>query len=140
MDENERHWLAGLLEGEGCFFMGNGGRSPRIHTRSTDLDVLERAMDVAGVGTLRGPTWHGRSSKPFWTWAVENGSEAAALMANMHPLLGKRRRAKIEDLLAAFREGERHPAYARRKPLTPEQKARHREAQARWRARRREAK
>lgn len=45
-------WLAGLMEGEGCFTMGwnrkSGKMQPRIQLQMTDLDVVQRASRAPG--------------------------------------------------------------------------------------------
>jgi hypothetical protein len=46
-------WAAGLFEGEGTIVDSAGPVQLRV--KMTDLDVLERLLDVFGVGEIYGP-------------------------------------------------------------------------------------
>lgn len=96
MKETDRAWLAGLVEGEGCFNAAKG--LPRVTVKMTDEDVIRRAREVAGVGQVMGPHANGRKL-PIWTWHVTKGHEAVAMMLFLYPYLGERRRAKISSIV-----------------------------------------
>ena len=99
-------WLAGLLEGEGSFFVKT--RSPfkiTVSMSSTDHDVLLRAQRIAG-GTITGPvtrTLAREGTKPVWCWTVNRRADAAALMMSVLPFLGERRATKVREVLAEWR-------------------------------------
>lgn len=96
-------WLAGFLEGEGCFTAPKTHRPhhPRVYASSTDEDVLKYVFKITGLGHLYGPcaphpnnTW---GKKPRWDWRC-NGVEAAQLMRVLLPYMKKRRGQKIRQL------------------------------------------
>jgi len=93
MNRDDLLWLAGLLEGEGYFAYNN---TPTVWVEMTDLDVVERAalLMVATCRALR--LRPGR--KQSWGAGV-SGAKALALMVVLRPLMGKRRRAKIDEAI-----------------------------------------
>lgn len=98
MAADQLAWLAGLLEGEGCFYR-EGGR-PAIAVNMTDRDVVERAAILAGgyrVSEKRAPSDLARRRRPSYRFRV-TGPKAVALMRALHPYMGSRRREKIEEL------------------------------------------
>lgn len=103
-------WLAGLLEGEGSFVMGqdtyikvDGTRSWRykVYLKMTDLDTVLRAQTVAGVGsvteasTSKKPKHHKRA----WHLQVQANQEALDLMRRVLPFMGERRSIRIREIL-----------------------------------------
>lgn len=110
-------WLAGIIEGEGCVEFGlqkprpgppqyqsGPRRYQRITVSMTDLDVIERVHHIASCGTITGPYWRPKSTKEIWVWTVQNRPGVVALLRMIHPWMGVRRRAKIEDLFAEYSE------------------------------------
>ena len=104
IDRVDAAWLAGLLDGEGCFDAPRG--NPRVRVKMGDLDVVLRAGELMG-GTLheepdRRPTVDGR---PRTTMAVAqvNGEAAIAAMLAVLPWLGSRRSAKVTEIVRAYR-------------------------------------
>lgn len=104
MSDLELAWLAGLLEGEGTFGAYRSGASrkfqPVIAVHMTDLDVIEKVKDTTGLGgkiqEIRGTEkW-----KPSWKWQARERTQTLALMRKLKPLMGARRQAKIEEVLA----------------------------------------
>ena len=97
---NEIYWLAGLIEGEGCFsWQKKGGLF--IYLGMTDLDVLEYASLLFDrkVYTIR----RHPPRKPLGVVRIA-GSRAAGWMMTLYPLLGARRRARIRELLTQWRQ------------------------------------
>ncbi len=96
-------WLAGLLEGEGSFFLervhGNA-RYAVIEVTMTDEDVIQRAAGIMGVKPAfrHAPAKVKAGHKPTWR-ARLRGKKAEALMRELLPQMGSRRSAKIEELL-----------------------------------------
>lgn len=107
MDKIQTAWLAGLLEGEGCFLLvtsrhGKARREysyPHVVVTMTDRDVIERVGKLlsAPVQTLR-PSPAGVSKKIQYRVKVGN-VRAVALMKQIRPYMGERRGAKIDELL-----------------------------------------
>jgi LAGLIDADG DNA endonuclease family protein len=113
MTPAELGWVAGLLEGEGCFFpikYQTQDYGPytyaRIAVLMTDLDVLERLQQLTGVGRISGPTIRKNPNhKPLWHWVVSKNKESITLMKELYPLMGERRRARIDEVLALAEKG-----------------------------------
>jgi hypothetical protein len=92
-------WLAGLLEGEGCFDL-HRARYPRVRLGMTDRDVVGRAATLFGSRvrlSLKAPpasaTWHTEVS----------GARAEEIMEAVLPFMGARRSAKIATVLGHAR-------------------------------------
>jgi hypothetical protein len=103
-------WLAGLLEGEGCFLVHPDRRTPgsrsnlRVALQMTDHDVVDRAYSVFPIGGS-GPREVSAANsgghlgkKPHWCvyWHAAN---AEIVMRAVLPFMGKRRSAKILECL-----------------------------------------
>lgn len=109
LSDVEIAWLAGLLEGEGCFRVANSpkrlasGRRPVlvVGLKMTDEDVVERAVKlwpVAGRITIEENNHKPRWAKTYKaTW---HGQRAEDLMVLVLPYMGQRRSAKIKECLA----------------------------------------
>lgn len=109
------YWLAGLLEGEGSFHISHA--KPRLwrnerSTRAsaclslsmTDRDVVERAKTLMGLTsktTVRVRA-NAMSTKPAYMIQT-SGWRAIAWMQTLWPLLGERRRARISQIVKAWR-------------------------------------
>lgn len=108
------YWLAGLLEGEGCFREGHKGVGfPRLKVNMTDRDVVARAAELLGT-KLHGP--HARvcpSGKPAQSQYIAEvtGDAAAGWMMTLYSLLGLRRRAKIREVLSSWKSRVRTRRY-----------------------------
>ena len=99
-------WLAGLLEGEGCFSTRKKNNYIRIHVNLTDYDVIARAAEilrtkVQGPYQPKVPRKDGSPCKPVWRVCVY-GPRAASWMMTLYSLLGERRREQIELALASW--------------------------------------
>lgn len=108
MKLHDLHWLAGLLEGEGCFrfrhsnYKAKRYAHPAIVLHMTDLDVVERAaslMEIKSIAARANPP-----HKNSFTITL-HGRKAEALMRSLFPLMGKRRQAKITTILNHLRSG-----------------------------------
>lgn len=96
-------WLAGILEGEGCFTTsGSARRYIRIDLVSTDRDVVERAallMDDSRVGVVGKTSTVSRKQQYRTTLS---GARAARVMLTVLPQLGQRRAERVTGLLEQF--------------------------------------
>jgi hypothetical protein len=96
----ELHWLAGILEGEGCFTISRKAykdsvyKYPTIKLNMTDEDVVKKAAKLLGGKPLRLEYGH----KPTFSFSII-GKRAEKFMALLNPLMGKRRRARISEIL-----------------------------------------
>ncbi len=100
MKPEDAAWLAGLLEGEGCF-QASDTRSIaiQIHLNMTDEDVIRRAADLMG-GNVN-PRYGGEpryGKKVCWNTTV-SGDKAVPVLLAIRPYMGERRSAKITQLL-----------------------------------------
>ena len=94
------YWLAGFLEGEGCFSFRRG--SPVVSWSGTDRDVILKACKLTGA-KLTGPRSNGGwGKKPIYV-GVRAGKYAAALMMSLYVLMGERRKEKILEALHAWK-------------------------------------
>lgn len=108
MNVVDRAWLAGLLEGEGCFTFHkqnyrrkrDGGLSiyirPAIVLVMTDRDVVDRAAHLLGDYAVQVRDRRGR--KVIYG-VTSYGPRAAQTMRELRPFLGDRRRARIDEVL-----------------------------------------
>lgn len=95
-------WLAGLIEGEGCFSLS--GTSPVITVGMTDRDIVAR---VAGLfhRKLYGPYGpYKKGNKPVWYVHV-NGADAVSWMFMLYSWLGVRRCKRIREIVRVWRRG-----------------------------------
>lgn len=95
MNRDDTIWLAGLLEGEGCFDL-HRSRYPRIRLGMKDRDVVGRAATLMGsrVRVTLKPAPHAAM------WHTEiSGAAAVSLLWTLLPHMGARRSAKIAEIL-----------------------------------------
>ena len=100
---SDLHWLAGWVEGEGCFDArvawrrkdGSPYHSPRISIGCTDKDVAAKAHNMLG-GSFYTETC-GRY-KPMYRVVIQ-GKKAIGWMMTLFSLLGKRRQSKIKEVI-----------------------------------------
>lgn len=104
--EIEVAWLAGLLEGEGCFnLMRANSRSKRplirVQVAMTDRDIVERVralMDAPSVQEHKDRGQPDNWKRRYVTCA--SGRKAEAVMRAVRPYMGERRGTKIDELLS----------------------------------------
>lgn len=94
--DTETAWLAGVLEGEGCFLLKDG-RYPSIHLHMTDQDVVEQAAQMFGASSYESKR-HNSTWKTVYKMQVV-GKVAEAGMLKILPYTGLRRTDKICKLL-----------------------------------------
>ena len=95
MTNEELVWLAGLLEGEGYFRLGNGN-SPCIVLCMTDRDVVIRAQNIMG-GNLS--TRQQRPNHKLQYILRLYGRPALVIMKLLLPEMGLRRAQKIAAII-----------------------------------------
>ena len=118
ISKDDLMWLAGYLEGEGCFtisinYTKNEGKSYRILVTSEDIDIIEKAS-ILLIGYLRVT-----SSKPkhyhktFYGTNV-NGAKAIGWMMTLYSLMGRRRKKRIKEVIEDWRNNIREYSMSRR--------------------------
>lgn len=106
MTSQEYFWLAGLLEGDGCFHTYSTGYNkgrPGITLEMADRDVVRRVAEMWGVKIGKG-RWGASQyhrQKPTYRISV-TGHAAAHWCRLLRPMMGKRRRKKIDAVLKAW--------------------------------------
>jgi len=102
MTKTEIAWLAGFLEGEGCFHYHDSPmqKSLRIAVNGTDGDVIRRAAALMGC-KANGPYPRKAPRKPVFQFTC-SGFKAARIMKLILPYMGLRRTAKINEVLARW--------------------------------------
>lgn len=96
-------WLAGILEGEGCFSINTS--TIRISFTSTDRDIAERVAHLLKAKVKCRLPWS-KGTAAFnqkLVYIVSASRHATEWMMTIYPLMGERRRAKIRELLIHWR-------------------------------------
>lgn len=106
MEPTTLYWLAGLLEGEGSFMAPSPSspNSPKISLNMCDEDIVIKVAELFGVKYH--PHCHARAKRNGWTpsYRVQLGSSrAVALMRELRPLMGIRRKQQIDRALSGYR-------------------------------------
>lgn len=101
LTEQQLHWLAGLLEGEGSFCCGPPSKpnAALIAIEMIDRDVIEK---VAGIFRT---TLVECGVRQHWqqTYRAQlRGSRAVELMTTLRPLMSLRRQIQIDRAVASF--------------------------------------
>lgn len=114
-------WLAGLLEGEGCFTSGVDSAVKttlviKVHLAMTDLDVVERAAKFMEGATVIECAPRKLQTKTVYR-VTRRGYSAARIMRWILPFMGARRSAKIQECLAVW---DNRPIKNREKFLPPQ--------------------
>lgn len=139
MDEGFGHWLAGFIDGEGCFVVqrlrqGNAKCIFAIVLRMDDGAVLKQIQAELGVGRLvprKSPSASRRGSYPELTWRVESKEGCLALVRflDKYPLRAKKakdyalwREAVLcwQDVVRGPKQGENGPVWERMESLRNE--------------------
>ncbi|WP_405061915.1 hypothetical protein OG474_09740 [Kribbella sp. NBC_01505] len=97
MTPEQAAWLAGLLDGEGCFDMTHS--SPRLRVKMSDHDVIIRAATLMNARVHAEPPRQPHH-KPCLVAQI-HGDSAVAVMRAVLPHLGARRTAKATEIILA---------------------------------------
>lgn len=115
LDDGFGHWLAGLTDGEGCFYIkvdfnqlkrGGGAGKILFHIalRLDDREILEQICETTGLGVVqvqRGPRSSGfnldgtpKTSSPLARWKVQKKQDCQRLVQifDEYPLRAKKAR------------------------------------------------
>jgi hypothetical protein len=106
VNREEIAFAAGLFEGEGCFVSTKSGNRTRRRSQATinmtDREPLEHLVMATGLGRVTGPVApRGSGIKPSYNWGVYTFEHVQALAAMFWPWLSPRRRARVQEVLAA---------------------------------------
>jgi len=101
VDNLELYWLAGILEGEGCFSFGTKKTPNRVAITvcMTDRDVVERVAKLFGVNWIL----EIKRGKHKTQWRTQlRGAKAIELMKKIQSIMGERRRLKIQEVINSY--------------------------------------
>jgi len=85
-------WIAGILEGEGCFIV----RPIQLRLQMTDRDVVEKIANLLSAKMTKNRKL--RSRKQLYGLYI-GGKKAAAVMMSIFSFMGQRRRKRIREAL-----------------------------------------
>ncbi len=97
---NQINWIAGILEGEGCFITLDL-KYPAIKIGMTDLDVIERVRLIMDKTRTIGKNSR-KENKSHWKdfyHITVYGDMAIQWMMTIYPLMSIRRKAKIREII-----------------------------------------
>lgn len=108
MTDLELAWLAGLLEGEGCFSVQEQERpsgkvyyQAKIRCSMTDEDIIRRLHELvpqANVYERRFDLMNEKWKKQ-WSWELCKKQDCIDLAKLLYPFMGIRRRIAIDKIL-----------------------------------------
>jgi hypothetical protein len=117
VDRDSGHWLAGLIDGEGCFRVHCEKRGTyyachfTLKLRDDDTPILERIVTDTGIGHLKVDANRSGNSKPCMVWVVQSRAECLKLVTLLdeYPLRSKKARdyAIWREAVAHWTNGER---------------------------------
>ena len=100
-------WAAGFFEGEGCISRHSKTNNRwALQMASTDKDVIEKFVNIVGIGKLYGPyqqrqrTKDGSLVKPLWRWSCADKASILKFANTIGPFLGERRTSALQKALA----------------------------------------
>lgn len=103
IDINNLHWIAGFLEGEGCFARTKNKEkfgSIAIQANQVQKEPLERLQKFVGCGNIH--KYNHKKDKvnqnDYYRWQV-CGPNAESLMKLIYVLMSPKRQAKIKECL-----------------------------------------
>jgi hypothetical protein len=96
--------LAGLLEGEGCFYIDSSVPTVRskigVRLEMADKDVIQRACNIMpNSGKVSAVNREDKPGTKTTFVARWYGQKAENIMKRVLPYMGERRKAKIEECL-----------------------------------------
>jgi len=96
------HWLAGLLEGEGSFFVRKlkNHSYPTVMVKMCDKDIIDRLQKITGIGKIYCKQPKNLNWKTAWAWQVSKTHDALDVMRSVRSIMGNRRKEKIDWFLS----------------------------------------
>lgn len=92
-------WVAGFLEGEGCFGMNSPtARCATISAAQVDKEPLARLRTFLG-GSIRSKNGRGKNHSDHYVWQI-SGKRARGVMMTLYSLLSTRRKEAVRKALA----------------------------------------
>ncbi len=98
MSSDQIAWLAGIIEGEGSFLV-KGHRAATIQVVMTDRDIIDRLVEITGVGRIHGYAPAKAHYKQAWDWRVRRRAHIIFIIDAVMPWLGQRRATAAQRVL-----------------------------------------
>lgn len=102
MDDAERGYLAGIIDGEGCLSMREykrkhsaPGYRVEVRVNNADKDIIDR-LHAAFGGTVE--PMKNYVNRPLYTWRVGSKKDVWNVLVAIYPLLCERRQAKARKI------------------------------------------
>lgn len=109
MNDVEKGWLAGIIDGEGTISLERKHkgewRYPRISVSSTDIEILQHCVAITGIGTIRPKKETRKNCSPSWVWKADSKAGTFGILTLILPYLRCPRKLNRARLL--FRDYER---------------------------------
>lgn len=107
MDIKDIYYVAGILEGEGCFSYYN---APRIFLKMTDFDVVNKVKSIMNVNVSIGSSIREIGNKRVYVLAV-NSYHAIGWMMTLYPIMSARRKEQIKQVLSEWKNAKSHNGF-----------------------------
>ena len=98
------YWLAGYLEGGGCFHFT--GHSPTVIVTSTDKDPIDRCFGLLKFGHIYQKNRKTKTGKTVYSYSA-HGMRAVQVMMTIFILMSQRRQGKIKEVLRLWLQTNR---------------------------------
>lgn len=95
-------WLAGYLDGEGCFSIPKGNRQPEVKISSANYDLLCTLFHHLG-GSFYNHGYPTNTRRKSWSWVVR-GKEAIDVVVSVLPYLREKQNQAVA--LLAWEKGQ----------------------------------
>jgi hypothetical protein len=96
-------WLAGILEGEGCFDIYRSSRgffTGRIRLEMKDKDIVERAAKMlGGRGQVRQIVRENENWSDTYAFGVGSKERLRRILPLLYPYMGKRRQVRLQEMM-----------------------------------------
>jgi hypothetical protein len=98
-------WFAGLFEGEGCIYRNDRKRILVMTIKMIDGDTIDNVFDTIGMGRVSTRLQDNNPNhKRIYEWNLTQRNQIMELCEKILPFMGKRRTAKIKEVLAGLKK------------------------------------
>jgi hypothetical protein len=98
------YWLAGILEGEGCFLYDT---SARIQLKMTDEDVIVKSRDLMSPNSkIRIGIQKNTNHKTSYSFCIQ-GNLAIQWLMTLYSLMGRRRKERFREIFINWHNQQR---------------------------------
>jgi hypothetical protein len=101
MSDVEVAWVAGIIEGEGCFSFKSNNQAAVI-VCMVDKDVIDQLAAWTGVGVVVPKRARRSQYQDQWRWTVTAQNDFLALAEKIRPWMKARRGARLDEVCAAL--------------------------------------